>query len=868
MLKKVKMTVAAVAAGLAVTAGAVEFGNHPVGPVKPVNGVGQPPILGYNDYSMFRYLKDAGVPFARLHDVGGPFGKNIYVDIPNLFRDFDADENDPASYDFSFTDLLMKALVENGVEPYFRFGVTIENAHAVKAYRIFPPKDYAKWARICEHVVRHYTEGWADGFRMKVTHWEVWNEPENFETIEKNAMWKAPFEEYIRLYAVASKHLKEKFPHLKIGGYASCGFYGVASAWAKPDENPRIPFLHKCFRDFLAACRDQKLPLDFFSFHCYDYAEFAEKQIAYCRKTLDAYGFKDTEMSLNEWLPCLGGAKAAMCGTPKQAADIAAMLCVMQNGSVDDAEIYDAKATGGAYAPFFEPDTHKPRKAYFVYLAFNELRKLGQALPAPKVPEGVFACAATDGKGRCALLVANPTREAVDFDFEAPGYVIDSSLCINEKRDYTPPRTRDGYMRSVANPDGLGRESVWLVRYRRAGEPLARPDLVAKVRAGELKEAHAAWWGFDPDDSSRFLQAAIDSGAKKVIVDKMDAPWTVSRTISARSNQELVFERGVTLLAKRGEFRSNRDKLFSAHGVTNLIVRGYGAEFRMWKEDYQTPAYPRGEWRHALSISSCTNVVVEGLTLSSSGGDGLCVGGDYVKSGYSGNITIRDVTSDNNHRQGVSITGVDGLLMENCTMSNTKGTPPEAGIDFETDRPQEVIRNCVLRNCRTINNNDIGYEFYLGPVREWTPPFDVTFENCLSSGDAMGFTFTDGVKTKEMVHDDGKLVFRNCRFENSRIGAARVTRNPHMKGRVEFHDCVFDNCYTNRPFGADIRLRTGGHDPKYPDEVLFNNLTVIQPIAHPWINLPENPPTDGTTTRVFGNVKVITPAGERDYEFK
>ena len=44
-----------------------------------------------------------------------------------------------------------------------------------------PPKDYAKWARICEHIITHYTEGWADGFNYKITYWEIWNEPENIQ---------------------------------------------------------------------------------------------------------------------------------------------------------------------------------------------------------------------------------------------------------------------------------------------------------------------------------------------------------------------------------------------------------------------------------------------------------------------------------------------------------------------------------------------------------------------------------------------------------------------------------------------------------------------------------------------------------------
>ena len=150
------------------------------GPVKPVNGVGQPPMVGaMNSWPMLHFLKEAGIPFSRLHDVGGRLGGGMFVDIPNLFPDFAADENDPASYRFAYTDSLLSALAENGVEPFFRLGVTIENwvARGFPPLRAVPPPDFAKWARICEHVVRHYTEGWANGLRLEISHWEIWNEP-------------------------------------------------------------------------------------------------------------------------------------------------------------------------------------------------------------------------------------------------------------------------------------------------------------------------------------------------------------------------------------------------------------------------------------------------------------------------------------------------------------------------------------------------------------------------------------------------------------------------------------------------------------------------------------------------------------------
>ena len=89
-----------------------------VGKIKPLHGVGQPPFVGTN-FLMFKYLKDAGIPYSRLHDVGGLYGGFRWVDIPNIFRDFDADEYDENSYDFTFKYLMITALIEHGVEPVY-----------------------------------------------------------------------------------------------------------------------------------------------------------------------------------------------------------------------------------------------------------------------------------------------------------------------------------------------------------------------------------------------------------------------------------------------------------------------------------------------------------------------------------------------------------------------------------------------------------------------------------------------------------------------------------------------------------------------------------------------------------------------------
>ena len=390
-----------------------------LGPIKPVNGVGQPPITDMRDYPLFHYLAEAGIPFSRLHDTGGTFGRNLFVDIPNLFRDFDADETDPANYDFAFTDRLLGKLVENGVEPFYRLGVTIENYVDIRRYRIDPPKDFAKWARVCEHVIRHYNEGWADGFHYGISHWEIWNEPENWAELEKNEMWYGTFEEYCELYDVASRHLKAQFPHLMIGGYASCGVM-----WINSWKVERAHHHFKCFHAFLKFVRERGCPLDFFSWHSYSMVENMIEQARYIRDALDEAGFTDVPTCLNEWLPAPNHDKL---GTAQQAAEVAAALIALQNGPVDSAAIYDARCGIGNYSPLFNPLTYQPHKAYYAFMAFNELCKRGTAVMcecgatrSPSHQDGAspvaYSAAARGEDGSLAIMLANQGEEEVPLE--------------------------------------------------------------------------------------------------------------------------------------------------------------------------------------------------------------------------------------------------------------------------------------------------------------------------------------------------------------------------------------------------------------------------------------------------------------------
>lgn len=391
----------------------VDFENKK-GKMKPMHGIGQPPFCG-TDFGMFHFLAEAGIPFSRLHDVGGFLGGGRYVDIPNLFRDFDADPEDPDAYDFTFTDRLITALMESGTEPFFRLGVSIENDCLLRAYRLDPPKDYLKWAKICEGVIRHYTHGWADGFHYRIRYWEIWNEPDNYEDVMENQMWRGTKEEFYELYGVASRYLKEKFPDLRIGGYASCGFYAALDSGKAVEEaksSGRTEYFLEFFEGFLSYVKTNRCPLDFFSWHSYGNVAETIFYAAYARRRLDEEGFAETEQICNEW-----NCEPQQRGTARHAALTAAMLLGMQDSSLDSAMFYDARFGVEFYGGLFHPLTAQPFPAYYAFVSFHRLYRCRDQVAVQCAAENIYAVAAS-GMGKGCVMISNISGEDVPMELE------------------------------------------------------------------------------------------------------------------------------------------------------------------------------------------------------------------------------------------------------------------------------------------------------------------------------------------------------------------------------------------------------------------------------------------------------------------
>ena len=261
------------------------------GTIRKLNGGNlAPPIAGeMAGRNIRKSFKDLNLAFARLHDAPLENANCPMVDIRCIFPFFHLDVNDPRNYWFKHTDdYLHNCIVEAQTPVFYRLGESID--HTVNKYFIDPPADVDKWIDIASNIIRHYTEGLWDGYHYNIEYWEIWNEPEcggntKIDPNAKNLMWLGDLDSFFAFFAKVIRELKKRFPHLKFGGPAHCGWSDARGG------------------DFLEKCAAEKLPLDFYSYHCYfrNPFEWITETPAMVRNKLDSLGYTDTEIHLNEW---------------------------------------------------------------------------------------------------------------------------------------------------------------------------------------------------------------------------------------------------------------------------------------------------------------------------------------------------------------------------------------------------------------------------------------------------------------------------------------------------------------------------------------------------------------------------------------
>lgn len=376
------------------------------GSLKPVHGVCNGPICNQGVVDLSKYYREIGVPSVRLHDTDGA-NSRFHVDVSRIFPNFDADEYDEKNYFFARTDRLITAIKDLGADIIYRLGESID--HEPDTRYTTPPKDFDKWCRICIQIIKHYNEGWADGFNYDIKYWEIWNEAEGINEHGIRCNWHdGTDDQWKELYKTAVKAIKEYNPELKVGGMAFCCIDNGA-------------------RDFVKFCRENELPLDFFSYHGYENSIDSVKCCAnLAKEILENHGYTNTEIIYDEWnyigfeRPVEGDIWWLIRNddTPELRAEVhtnqknevggafaAASLIEMNHCPIDIANYYDGQCVSNWCGLF---DSYSvPQKPFYAFKAYGDMyRNSSNAVQSFCEGDGIY-CIAGNGDKEKNILIAS-----------------------------------------------------------------------------------------------------------------------------------------------------------------------------------------------------------------------------------------------------------------------------------------------------------------------------------------------------------------------------------------------------------------------------------------------------------------------------
>ena len=420
----------------------IDFSNK-IGNVKIMHAVNNGPHVSRGD--QVRGNQDsyrvARIPYARVHDAAfhAQYGGEHTVDVHAIFPKFNADVNDPNSYDFSCTDNYISQIFEYGSKPFYRLGSKIE--HGVKKYGTLPPPSYLKWAQICEHIILHYTKGWANGFNYDIEYWEIWNEPDlDPDDSTNKRCWGGTEEEFAEFYSIASTYLKKCFPNLKIGG-------------------PALAWNEDWLERFFERVKDKEIALDFLSWHWYgvEPRKMSEKGTR-IYEIAKRYGYNGFESILNEWNYVQGWGNEFLYSIEqiigmKGAAFTSACMCQAQaSPTIDMLMYYDARPT--AMNGLWDFYTFRPLKGYYPFLIYSRLYDLQSSVYYECDDNDIYISAAhKDGKSGVMLVhytendskkgkMVNITFKGADLD-DGKIYIVDEHNTMSE---YLNGKIENGFL--------------------------------------------------------------------------------------------------------------------------------------------------------------------------------------------------------------------------------------------------------------------------------------------------------------------------------------------------------------------------------------------------------------------------------------
>lgn len=402
-------------------------------------------------------------------------------------------------------------------------------------------------------------------------------------------------------------------------------------------------------------------------------------------------------------------------------------------------------------------------------------------------------------------------REAQARNAEVAGLIASEAVDISNEtkgRQDTVETQFNSVQQEMTNKDVISAPEIIVARG-------GLPQLVDRLDATDAQLAHTILLSSDfgligdgTDETVKFQNMLNESTGKKIKILKPKTKYKIGQ-IHIPSNTNLLIEEDSIFEITSG--LSENEKWINLMDRSNITIsseNGY-VVFRMMKDEYTT-----GEQRHCFNMDNTHNVLLKGIIAKDSGGDGFYIGNARVPyPDPCTNIKMINCIAENNRRQGLSITGADGFVAENCSFNNSNGTNPQCGVDIEPNFYFNTIRSIRFVDCEANDNAGRGFDIMLKNQDHRSNFVDIEFINCRTKNNAFGFQpkyFNQGAR--------GIVKIIDCISEEEKLNAVNSLSCHSDSIKVVVKNHVAINCNTNNDTAAHLSFASSYLVNEFPSE--------------------------------------------------
>ena len=232
--------------------------------------------------------------------------------------------------------------------------------------------------------------------------------------------------------------------------------------------------------------------------------------------------------------------------------------------------------------------------------------------------------------------------------------------------------------------------------------------------------------------------------------------------------------------------------------------------------DRNTHLSSSGEHGMGVSLLGVNGVVVQGTASNNMWGDGYYIGSDS-NGRVSSNVQLIDVTADNNRRQGITMSAGNTISIIRPRLTNSNGISYSSGMIIEPNRITDTIQNVSIVDAYTANNQSAGIGINLQRLNGSTVPVSIKISNHVDSGSQRGFS----VAGAGIV--PGSLVIDNPIWKNNKLNGFVATNHDYRSYDVTLNNAQVINANST---GSTTNSATGSAFSifNYADGVLMGNV--------------------------------------------